>query len=162
MKTEQNRPIYQLPELSQYETSKELEKYLGNPKNSDNLFCFKNIVAWDEQEAYPEEATNLLENWGFHHYYIPSTYGGKLESYEEFLSLMRVISRRDLTVAIGHGKTYLGSVGIWVGDDETQKCKLAKIIKEGKQVSLALTEKNMVVILARVIFLQRKLKMDIS
>jgi alkylation response protein AidB-like acyl-CoA dehydrogenase len=142
MKVEQKTRTYLLPKLSQYKTSRELENYLGSPTNPDNIFCFKNIVRWDEQEIYPEEATNLLEQWGFHHYYIPSTYGGKLESYEEFFSLMRVISRRDLTVAIGHGKTYLGSVGIWVGDDETKKNMLAKIIKEGKQVSLGLTEKN--------------------
>jgi alkylation response protein AidB-like acyl-CoA dehydrogenase len=54
---------------------------------------------------------------------------------------MRVVSRRDLTVAIGHGKTYLGSVCVWVGSEEEQKYRLAKIIKEQKQVALGLTEK---------------------
>ncbi|MGB8699917.1 MAG: acyl-CoA dehydrogenase [Thermosynechococcaceae cyanobacterium] len=142
MQTQYKPPINLLSQLKQYRSSTALEDYLGNPTNPDHIFSFKNSVQLDEQEVYPEDITNLLEKWGFYYYYIPSAYGGKLESYEEILSLMRVISRRDLTVAIGHGKTYLGSVGVWVGDDEIKKYKLARIIKEGKQVALGLTEKD--------------------
>lgn len=142
MKTQQHQSIELFCPLSQYRSAIALESYLGNPANSEQLFSFKHAVLLDEQEAYPEAATNLLETWGFHHYYIPSAYGGKLESYEEVLALMRVISRRDLTVAIGHGKTYLGSVGVWVGEDSLKQYKLAKIIKERKQVALGLTEKD--------------------
>jgi alkylation response protein AidB-like acyl-CoA dehydrogenase len=142
MKTQQQQFIDLFPPLSQYRSAIALESYLGNPADPEQPFSFKHAVQWDEQEAYPEVATNLLETWGFHHYYIPSAYGGKLESYEEVLALMRVVSRRDLTVAIGHGKTYLGSVGVWVGEDNLKKYKLAKLIKDRKQVALGLTEKD--------------------
>ncbi|MEC4812784.1 MAG: acyl-CoA dehydrogenase [Scytonema sp. PMC 1069.18] len=132
----------QISHLEQYSSSELLEEYLGSPCNSDNEFSFKHSIELDEKEEYPEAIKTILEQWDFHHHYIPQIYGGKLKSYEELLSLMRLISRRDLTVAIGHGKTYLGSVCIWVGSEEEQKYKLAKVIKEQKQVSLGLTEKT--------------------
>lgn len=131
----------QLYRPKQYDNTEFLEEYLGSPLNPDNEFSFQHSLELDEQELYPEEAGKILEKWDFHHYYIPTVYGGKLKSYEEMLSLLRAISRRDLTVAIGHGKTYLGSVSIWVGDDEPKKYQLAEIIKEQKQVALGLTEK---------------------
>ncbi|MEH2009476.1 acyl-CoA dehydrogenase [Nostoc sp.] len=131
----------QLYQPKQYDNTELLEEYLGSPLNPDNEFSFQHSLELDEQELYPEEVGKILEKWDFHHYYIPTVYGGKLKSYEEMLSLLRAISRRDLTVAIGHGKTYLGSVSIWVGDDEPKKYQLAEIIKEQKQVALGLTEK---------------------
>ncbi len=130
-------------QLEQYSNAQLLEDYLGNPSDTEQEFSFKQSMELDEKEDYPEAIAKLLEAWEFHHHYIPTTYGGKLISYEELLALMRVVSRRDLTVAIGHGKTYLGSVCVWVGSDqEQQKYRLAQIIKEQKQVSLGLTEKT--------------------
>jgi alkylation response protein AidB-like acyl-CoA dehydrogenase len=125
----------------QYDSAKALEQYLGDPSNTNNVFSFKSAVELDEREEYPEEACQLLEQWNFHHYYIPAAYGGKLTSYEEMLALMRVVARRDLTAAIGHGKTYLGSVCVWVGGHEEQKHALAALLKNRVQVALGLTEK---------------------
>jgi alkylation response protein AidB-like acyl-CoA dehydrogenase len=127
--------------LKQYDTAEILEQYLGDPLSPNNVFSFKSVIELDEREQYPEEACNVLEQWNFHHYYIPVMYGGKLASYEEMLALMRVVARRDLTVAIGHGKTYLGSMCVWVGGTEAQKRTLAKMIKNRAQVSLGLTER---------------------
>ena len=65
-----------------------------------------------------------------------------IESYEALLGLLRVIGRRDLTVAIAHGKTYLGAVAAWVGGSAKQQRRLACSIKKREQVALALTEKT--------------------
>ncbi|MBD2439004.1 acyl-CoA dehydrogenase [Nostoc sp. FACHB-110] len=132
-----------MAQLKQYRNAELLEEYLGNPSVPEQEFSFKHSIELDEREEYPEAIAKLLEAWEFHHHYIPTAYGGKLQSYEELLMLIRVLSRRDLTVAIGHGKTYLGSVCVWVGSEqEEQKYRLARIIKEQKQVSLGLTEKT--------------------
>jgi alkylation response protein AidB-like acyl-CoA dehydrogenase len=125
----------------QYDTAEVLEQYLGDPLHSQDGFSFKNAVELDEQEAFPQAACQLLERWGFHQYYIPAAYGGKFTSYETMLALMRVVARRDLTVAIGHGKTYLGSVSGWVGGTEAQKHALARLIADRVPVSLGLTER---------------------
>ncbi|MEC4812785.1 MAG: acyl-CoA dehydrogenase [Scytonema sp. PMC 1069.18] len=129
----------QLPK--QYRAAEQLEEYLGNPSNPENKFSFKRIVELDEQEEYPQEFFGLLDKWNFNEYYIPVNYGGKLKSYEEFFSLLRLLGRRDLTTAIAYGKTYLGSVAAWVGGTEEQKHKLAHLIKNQGRVSLAYHEK---------------------
>lgn len=128
--------------LEQYRTVEALEQYLGDPADASNVFSFERSVGLDELELYPEAACDLLERWNFSDYYIPAAYGGRLESFEEFVALLRVVARRDLTVAIAHGKTYLGAVAGWVGGSLEQRQRLARLIKEGHQVALGLTERG--------------------
>ena len=125
-----------------YRTPQELEQYLGDPTDASNEFSFWRAVERDERELYPEEACRLLQKWGVHHYYIPEEFGGKLVAFEEIFWLMRLVARRDLTVAIAHGGTLLGAIAIWIAGSETQKHHLAALIKIGACVSLGLTERE--------------------
>ncbi|MDJ0744623.1 MAG: acyl-CoA dehydrogenase [Xenococcaceae cyanobacterium MO_167.B27] len=124
-----------------YLKAEALEHYLGDPHSEKTTFSYENSAALDIEEAFPQEIVNELQTWGLHHYYVPVEYGGNLESYEQLLMLLRLVARRDLTVAIGHGKTYLGSVSVWVGGDQPQKMTLGQEIRNGTIVSLALTER---------------------
>ncbi|MEW6732495.1 MAG: acyl-CoA dehydrogenase family protein [Acidobacteriota bacterium] len=128
--------------LNQYCSAEDLEQYLGDPCEAERIFSFKHTMELDELAEYPEQACALLQQWGFLHYFIPSKYGGKLSSYEELLTLLRVISRRDLTVAIALGQIYLGAVHIWIAGTQKQKQRVAEIIKAGKQMAFALTERE--------------------
>lgn len=128
--------------LAQYGTAEALERYLGDPGNPENVFSFKHSIDLDERDEYPEEICQLLNQWGVYEYYIPVGYGGKLTSFEEMLSIARTIARRDLTVAIAHGCTYLGAVPIWIAGTEKQKKTLAQRIKNREQISFGLTEKD--------------------
>jgi len=130
----------QTPE--QYSTAEELERHLGDPLDPERVFCFRRSLELDEAEEYPEEATRLLEEWGLSQYFIPAESGGRLRSYEELLALLRVVSRRDLTAAIGYAKTYLGAVTTWVGGTPQQRRRVARIISNGEQVALGLTERE--------------------
>jgi alkylation response protein AidB-like acyl-CoA dehydrogenase len=125
----------------QYSAAESLEQRLGDPFAPDNVFSFGNAVALDEREEYPEEACEILDALKVSDYYVPSQLGGELKSYEEFIAVLRVIARRDLTVAIAHGKTYLGAVATWVGGSDEQQRRLVDIIRSGSQVALALTER---------------------
>lgn len=127
--------------FAQYSAAESLEQRLGDPFAPDNVFSFGHAVGLDEREEYPEQACQFLDTLEVSDYYIPSVLGGKLKSFEEFIAVLRVIARRDLTVAIAHGKTYLGAVAIWVGGSDEQQRRLAEIIKGGSQVALALTER---------------------
>ena len=128
--------------LAQYGTAEALERYLGDPGNPENVFSFKHSIDLDERDEYPEEICQLLNQWGVYEYYIPVGYGGKLTSFEEMLSIARTIARRDLTVAIAHGCTYLGAVPIWIAGTDQQKKTLAQRIKNREQISFGLTEKD--------------------
>jgi len=124
-----------------YLLAETLEAYLGDPHSKTTTFSYENCAALDNQNAFPAEICSQLENWGIHKYYVPAEFGGAIKSYEQALILMRLIARRDLTVAIGHGKTYLGSVCVWIGGSQEQASKLGEAVCNGNIVSLALTER---------------------
>lgn len=128
--------------LRQYSAAQSLERRLGDPFAPGNVFSFGNAVALDEREEYPEQACQLLDDLKVFDHYVPSQLGGQLKSFEEFIAVLRVIARRDLTVAIAHGKTYLGAVATWVGGSDKQRRRLVEIIRRGNQVALALTERS--------------------
>lgn len=85
--------------------------------------------------------SGLLDDWGLFEYYIPHSIGGKFRSGDENLLIMRMIARRDLTVAIGHGKTFLGAIAVWLAGSQEQKDALKAIIRKPGRVSLGLTER---------------------
>ena len=131
--------------LQQYHAANRLEQYLGSPFDSERLFSFKNAMTSDEAESFPEEVCHLLDEWLFHHYYIPARYGGKLSSYEALLALVRVLARRDLTVAIAYSSSYLGALPVWLGGSEAQKQALVPRLKdkdkERARLAFGLTER---------------------
>jgi alkylation response protein AidB-like acyl-CoA dehydrogenase len=127
---------------SPYASAEALERYLGDPGDPRAPLSFERIVELDEQEVYPEAVCQLLYRWGFHRYYVPSELGGNLTSFEEILSLVRVISRRDLSVAISDAHTFLGAVPVWIGGNEPQKQQLADFILGQGRACLALTERG--------------------
>jgi alkylation response protein AidB-like acyl-CoA dehydrogenase len=125
----------------QYSRAEELERYLGDPHDGRSDFSFAQAVALDEVEEYPERACALLDEWGLPEYYVPERGGGRLRSYEELASLLRVVARRNLSIIVAHAKSYLGAVNVWTGGSQQQQKKLAEIVMGGKQVALAYHEK---------------------
>lgn len=128
--------------LQNYINLSVLENLLGSVKDKNNPFSLEAVVAMDESESFPERACNILNDWGYNDYYIPKACRGKLKDFDISMMMMRLIARRDLTIAIGHGKTFLGALPIWIGGNCDQQKYLAELIKTGNPVSLGLTEKN--------------------
>src|SRR5581483_8166739 len=123
-----------------YTRAELLEQELGDPCDPAGLFSFPHAVEIDEREAFPAEACSLLDQKGIQDYYIPARYGGKLQRFDEVLMVLRVIARRDLSVAIAHSKTFLGSAPVWIAGTMSQRLDLAQRIQRGEAVALALTE----------------------
>lgn len=130
-----------MDKFKQYFAAEALEKHLGDPANPENIMSFKNSIDLDEQEKFPEEAVKLLHQWGTPLYYIPAEYGGKLKSYEEFFALIRVMARRDLSVAVSDMHTFLGALPVWIKGTDEQKQELAKFIQNHGYACLAVSEK---------------------
>ena len=122
--------------------AEKLERYLGDPHDERNAFSFAQAVALDEAEEYPARACALLDEWGLPDFYVPAACGGRLRSYEELISLLRVVARRDFTVGFAYSiLSLLGSAATWVGGTDCQKTKVAQLLKERKQIILAYNEK---------------------
>jgi alkylation response protein AidB-like acyl-CoA dehydrogenase len=128
--------------LTQYEPAQLLERHLGDPLDAGAVVSFDSAVSLDEAESYPAEAVSALNEWGLPAYYVPSAFGGKMESFEELLHLVRAVSRRDLTLAVAHGGAFLGSIPVWVAGEAAQQSRLAELVMGGGQVSLGLTEQK--------------------
>jgi alkylation response protein AidB-like acyl-CoA dehydrogenase len=124
------------------ELAERLDHHLGDPQDPDTVFSYRNAVEHDVKETFPEDACARLDTWGLPAYYVPAAYGGSLTSYEELLALIRTLARRDLTVALGHGMTFLGSVATWVSGDQAAGRRLGPLVRDGAQVCLGLTERS--------------------
>lgn len=124
-----------------YRIAEELDRFLGDPGDPARPFSHTRCVELDEKEEFPADICRQLEEWGLTDYYVPVEHGGRLRSYEQVLQLMRTVARRDLTVAVGHGKTYLGGVCVWVSGTPEQAQRLGADIRAGVPVSLGLTER---------------------
>ena len=118
-----------------------LERQLGDPDLPGTVFSHVNCLSLDAREEFPTAICERLEELGLQEFYVPVEHGGRLESYEQLLQVMRTVARRDLTVAIGHGKTYLGGVCVWVAGTAEQAERLGQAIRSGLPVSLGLTER---------------------
>jgi alkylation response protein AidB-like acyl-CoA dehydrogenase len=125
-----------------YLLAERMEHLLGDPEDPATLFSHANCLALDEREEFPAEIAHRLAELGINDWYVPAEYGGRLTDYEHVLHLFRTIARRDLTVAIGHGKTYLGGVCVWVSGSAEQARALGEDIRSGLPVSLGLTERE--------------------
>ncbi|MFI6345317.1 acyl-CoA dehydrogenase family protein [Streptomyces sp. NPDC050560] len=124
-----------------YRLAESLEGHLGDPDDPRRPFSYARCLELDEKEEFPAEICAQLDSWGVPDYYVPAEHGGRLENYEQILHLVRTLARRDLTVAIGHGKTYLGGVCVWVSGTPEQARRLGGDIRAGLPVSLGLTER---------------------
>jgi alkylation response protein AidB-like acyl-CoA dehydrogenase len=125
-----------------YAAAEDLEARLGDPHDAANPLSFAEAMELDEREELPTDGLAALDAWGFHRRYIPASLGGAQGSFEEVLALNRVVSRRDLTAAIAHGKTYLGLVPVWAAGLPEQTARLATIAGAGAPVCLGLTERD--------------------
>jgi alkylation response protein AidB-like acyl-CoA dehydrogenase len=129
-----------LPE--QYDAAESLEQDLGDPSDPNRRMSFRRAVELDERDAYPEDMVACLNEWGLDQFYIPASCGGRLRSYEELGALLKVVARRDVTVALTHALTYIGSSLVWGAGTEQQKIRLAKRVQNHEQVAIAFHEQG--------------------
>jgi alkylation response protein AidB-like acyl-CoA dehydrogenase len=126
----------------QYSLTEELERALGDPCDPRSDFSFARAVALDESEEYPERACALLDAWGLPDFYVPAAWGGRLDSYEQLLALIRSVTRRDFTVGFAYSIiSLLGSSVVWAGGSEGQRRAATRLLKERGLISLAYNEK---------------------
>ncbi|MDX2599667.1 acyl-CoA dehydrogenase [Streptomyces caniscabiei] len=98
------------------------------------------LNAHDEAETFPTEACTALDRWGLPNHYVPAAYGGRLERLDEMHTLLRAVASRDLTVAVAHGKTFLGAASVWASGGTDAGVGVARHIAVGEAVAWGLTE----------------------
>jgi len=95
----------------------------------------------DAREEFPAQECAVLDHHRLARAYVPAELGGVPGGLPELLDCLRTVARRDVTVAVAHGKTFLGSVPTWVAGSGEQRRMLARrILQEDAVVSWGLTE----------------------
>ena len=120
----------------------ELEQHLGDPADPGRLISCQRSTDLDQREQFPDAECRELDRLGIPAHYAPRAWGGALERLDTSAELLRVVARRDLSLAIAHGKTFLGCVPVWVGGDDDQARRLAADVVRGAVVSWGLTERD--------------------
>lgn len=119
-----------------------LERALGDPHLPESAFSFAQSLRLDEREEFPEPLIAPLRDFGYLRHFVPASLGGELRSFEEGALLQRLVSRRDLTVAIALGQSFLGTVPVWLAGSAAQQRRAADLLFEGHLAALALTEEE--------------------
>ncbi|WP_330333153.1 acyl-CoA dehydrogenase family protein [Streptomyces sp. NBC_00536] len=120
-----------------------LAEMMESAAAAGDAFGAPRSAALDAAEAFPDEECALLDASGLPRAYVPERLGGVPGGLPELLNALREVARRDVTVAVAHGKTFLGSVSTWVAGTEEQQRALARLVTdEHAVVSWGLTERG--------------------
>ncbi|NMO53353.1 acyl-CoA dehydrogenase family protein [Actinoplanes sp. TBRC 11911] len=113
---------------------------LGSFLDPDNTFSRTECARLDVEEEFPAAICRDLDRLGLPAQYVPVAQGGRLHDHAALVHVVRRISRRDLTVAVAHAKTFLGAACVWVTGSAGQRARLAGDVLAGVPVAWGLTE----------------------
>ncbi|MFJ8234060.1 acyl-CoA dehydrogenase family protein [Streptomyces sp. NPDC094448] len=119
-----------------------LDSVLGAPGDEHASFRPGALAELDRREAFPSAACRVLDDFGLPAHYVPVTAGGRLDDHTELMLLLRTVARRDLTVAVAHGKTFLGAASVWVAGTAEQAGRTGQLVLSGAIASWGLTERQ--------------------
>ncbi|MEU5417060.1 acyl-CoA dehydrogenase [Streptomyces clavifer] len=117
-----------------------LDQHLRSAATGVGPFTPTELARLDRLELFPEDACAVLDAVGLPALYADARHGGALHDHRELVDSLRVVARHDLTVAVAHGKTFLGSAPTWIAGAPDQAARLAEAVTGGAVVSWALTE----------------------
>ena len=126
--------------LPAWTSAAELENALGDPLDPNNPLSLREFVAGDEREEMPAGGLAKLRAFGLHKYLIPVGMGGRLRSFEEAVSLTRVICRRDMVLVMGFGSTMVGALPVWIWGTAEQRRALAELLEGGAFGAMGFSE----------------------
>lgn len=118
------------------------ERALGDPADPGALISYAGSAELDRREEFPARICGDLDRLGLPRLYVPAEHGGALTRYDDLLAAVRSVARRDLSVAIGHAKSFLGGASVWVAGTPEQARALGADIMAGVPVSWGLTERG--------------------
>jgi len=117
------------------------EAFLGDPDEPGAVISTERSIELDEASAFPADIVDAVDAWGLQRAYVPEAHGGGLGDVFVPMMMIRRLAGRDLTVAVAHGKTFLGAVGAWIAGGPIAG-DMAELVLAGDPVSWGLTEQG--------------------
>ncbi|WBQ08254.1 acyl-CoA dehydrogenase family protein [Kribbella sp. CA-293567] len=116
-----------------YLLAAELDGRLGDPADPEQLFSSERCRVLEGRDEFPAELCDVLDEHGLSAYYVPEEHGGRLRDYEDVFQLLRTVARRDITVAVAHGTSYVEAVPVWIAGSPERAAGLAADLLAGRR-----------------------------
>ncbi|MFI2029813.1 acyl-CoA dehydrogenase family protein [Streptomyces buecherae] len=118
----------------------ELDAFLGSPWDPENPFSYRQAVESEERDELPDGVVEMIRSWGFQDFLTPVEHGGRFATLEQLFHVTRVISQRNLTLAVMFGSALLGANPVWLWGTDEQKKLLAEEILRGQLTCFGVSE----------------------
>jgi len=119
-----------------------LEFFFGFPEDPDSKLTFTECLLADEKRAFPESALRQLQETGLLEPIVIGMRESVIPDLLELSQLLRVLARRDMTLAISFANTLLATLPISIAGVASQREHRCRRILDGKRFGLALTERE--------------------
>jgi alkylation response protein AidB-like acyl-CoA dehydrogenase len=119
----------------------ELEAVLGDPTDPGNPLGYRPLLAADRAAVPFAAAEAALADREVNAEYVPRRLGGRLESMETLVRVMRPLFRRDIGLGMGFGMhTFMAAADVWLVGDEQQQRWLAGRMLDGARAAISQPE----------------------
>ncbi|WP_049578673.1 acyl-CoA dehydrogenase [Streptomyces sp. SBT349] len=127
---------------STFDLAAEFERRLGCPFDPGAAMSLAGGVRADALGAEPAAAYEAAWSAGLHEHIVPVAEGGRLASFEEFLGVVRAVSRREPAVSVGLGSTLLAAMPVWIWGDDEQRRRVAELVLARAWGTAAISERS--------------------
>ena len=122
--------------------AEELERDLGDPHDPSTLLSFQRILGYDEREEFPHELISELQRRSVPEYCLPGRWGGRAGDVEAGFLLVRLVARRDPTLATALMISDLAFMPTWIDGSQEQRTRFVSMINHGGKMAWGLSERD--------------------
>lgn len=116
----------------------DLEALLGDPTDPANPAGYPALLRADDDAVRFAHGEELLDDFGMHTEYVPARLGGRLDSIETLVRVMRPVFRRDVGLGMGYGAmSFMAASDVWNEGGEDQQRWLAARLLRGARAAIA-------------------------
>ncbi|MBV6701502.1 acyl-CoA dehydrogenase [Kitasatospora aureofaciens] len=116
----------------------QIEAALGDPTEPGNPYGYRGLLAADRAAVPFAAVEDLLDGLGVSAEYVPQHLGGRLDSIETLVRVMRPLFRRDVGLGMGYGMhTFMAASDVWITGTPAQQEWLADLLLGGARAAIA-------------------------
>ncbi|MFI5972976.1 acyl-CoA dehydrogenase [Streptomyces sp. NPDC051452] len=115
-----------------------VEAALGDPADPGNPYGYAALLGADRLAERFDAGEELLDSLAVPAEFVPAALGGRLESYEDLVGVVRPVFRRDVGLAMGYGMTsWMAASDVWLAGTTRQRAWLADVLLDGGKAAIA-------------------------
>lgn len=115
-----------------------LESLLGDPADPRNPVGYDALLRADQAAVLSRDAEGMLDDFGMNAEFVPRRLGGRLDSIDTLVRVLRPVFRRDVALGMGYGvMSFMGASDVWMTGNQRQQQWLAQQVLGGAKVAIA-------------------------